>query len=558
MSAMPRFDLHALRQLAGERVFARGEAYFRDGLVGGLDLGPEGVVARVAGTETYDTVVSGRGTAIGGHCSCPAYARDGFCKHMVAVALAANGESSSRAAGGDDPSAAIREHLKAKGTDALVAIIMEMADRDPALLRKLEVGAAAAGTDDKALEAQLRAAIRDATRTRSYIDYRHARDWAAGVDAALDMLSELASGPRAAMVVGLADYAVDRIETAAESIDDSDGHSGMLMHRVHEIHLAACRAARPDPVALAGKLFRRETGDHDGTFDAAAEEYADILGEAGLAEYRRLAQTAWDNLPGRVGPRHGAEDLGYGRHRLAAILDFFAARDGDVEARIALRAKHLTSQWDYLQLAAFCAEQGREEEALRRAEEGLWLFEDDRPDERLVYFAVDLLVKAKRKTEAEAHLWQAFEKAPNLDLYGRLRKSGGEAAAQRAIGFLQQRLASVAATRWYAPADLLVRIMTKEKMFADAWRLVQEHPVSRDVQEALARASETTHAREARAVYAQRVEDLARGGGNPAYTEAAAFIARIARLQSAAEQAAYVAGVKERHGRKRNFMKLLG
>ena len=52
------------------------------------------------------------------------------------------------------------------------------------------------------------------------------------------------------------------------------------------------------------------------------------------------------------------------------ILDFFAERDGDVEARIALRMRDLSSPWDYLQLAEFCLSQGRQDEALRRAEEG--------------------------------------------------------------------------------------------------------------------------------------------------------------------------------------------
>ena len=47
-------------------------------------------------------------------------------------------------------------------------------------------------------------------------------------------------------------------------------------------------------------------------------------------------------------------------------------------------------------------------------------------------------------------------------------------------------------------------------------------------------------------------------GGDPAYAEAAKLIARMAALRSAPEQAAYVAALKLRFDRKRNFMKLLG
>ncbi len=106
-----------------------------------------------------------------------------------------------------------------------------------------------------------------------------------------------------------------------------------------------------------------------------------------------------------------------------------------------MRAKDLSSSWGYLQLAEFCLAQGREAEALRRAEEGLWLFEDDRPDKRLVLFAADLLAKAGRKSDAGTQLRRAFEKAASLALYVRFRKFGGEAARARAVQFLEARLA---------------------------------------------------------------------------------------------------------------------
>ncbi|SME99439.1 Uncharacterized conserved protein, contains Zn finger domain [Tistlia consotensis] len=553
----PRFDLDTLRDLAGDRVLARGQAYFRDGLVEILDIGPGRVLARVTGSEEYRTEVTGQGRAIGGACSCPAFERDGFCKHMVAVALAANAATAPGQPEGPGLLDRIREHLRTRSVEALVETIVGIAERDPALLRKLEIAAAATGADDKALEARLKRAIRDATRTGGFVDYWQAAAWAGGADAALDLLAELASGPRAALVVELADYAVERIESAIEEIDDSDGHCGALLARSQEIHLEACRAARPDPVALARDLFRRETKGEYGGFEAAAERYADVLGEAGLGEYRRLAEEAWATLSPRGGPPRGEQDE-VDRDSLMAILDFFAARDGDLETRIALRAGNLVSPWAYLQLAEFCRAHGREAEALSTAEEGLWLFEDRGPDERLLSCAVDLLLSAGRAADAEAHLWRAFEKAPSLGLYGRLRALGGEQAAPRAVAVLEGRLDGRRASLWESPADLLVHVMIEERMFEAAWTVVRARGASREVKQALAVASEATHPGEALAVYAEHVEELARVGGNPSYAEAAALIARMAGLRGAAEQATYLTDVKARHGRKRNLMKLLG
>ena len=91
--------------------------------------------------------------------------------------------------------------------------------------------------------------------------------------------------------------AIERIERAAESVDDSDGHCGALLERARDIHLAAARAARPEPLQLARDLFAREMEQDSDAFDGAAALYADALGTEGLAEYRRLAAAAWTSCP---------------------------------------------------------------------------------------------------------------------------------------------------------------------------------------------------------------------------------------------------------------------
>jgi tetratricopeptide (TPR) repeat protein len=262
------------------------------------------------------------------------------------------------------------------------------------------------------------------------------------VDAALDAFGELASGKRAAVILKLANRGLERIERAIEDVDDSGAHCANLLDRARGIHLAAARVVRPEPVRLARDLFVREmAGDYD-TFQGVAALYADVLGEEGVAEYRRLAAAAWERLTPLRGGRELQEALA-DYDRLAEILDFFAEQDGDVDTRVALRTKGLSSAWKYLQLAEFCCAHGREDEPLCRAEEGLWLFEDDRPDERLVAFAAELLIKAGRSEDAEAHLWRAFENLPSLELYKRIRRLASEEGRDRAVKFLDARLAAL-------------------------------------------------------------------------------------------------------------------
>ena len=364
-----RFDVDMLREFAGAKTFARGQPYHRSGQVEILLIEPQRVLAQVTGTDEYRTELTGRGDDFDGECSCPAFADRGFCKHLVATALAANELGDEEAEASGTSVSRIREHLRQKGVEALVELVLDLATRDPALLRKLDAAAAPKDVDDKTLGARLRKAIDRATRIPDYVGYGEASDWASQVDSVLDTVAELPS-ERAAVVIELADFAIKRIVQAIASLDDSDGHCGPLLERASDIRLAATCELRPEPVKLARDLFVRE-------------------------------------------------------------------------------------------------------------------MEDD---------------------------------------YGN---------------------------------DLLIRIRIGEKNFDAAWAIVRTQGASMDLKIELAKTSETTHPADALKVYLAQVDALVNSGHGSSYEEAAKLIARMAKLRDKGEHVAYVLELKVRHGRKRNFMKLL-
>ncbi|MGB3583749.1 MAG: SWIM zinc finger family protein [Roseiarcus sp.] len=255
---LPRFDIAALKRVAGA-AFARGEAYHRDGRVELLAVGPERVLAEVSGTEDYRVRLVRKGETFGGECTCPAFEDFGFCKHMVATALAAN-QAAIESTPDTGAFGRIRAHLTAKPHDALVSMILELAERDPVLFRKLDIASAGDSLDEKTLAARLSKAIDKATETRGHIGYDEAGGWAAGVEEALDALDALDS-KRDGLLLKLAGRAIDRIESAIEWIDDSDGECGALLERARDIHVRAARGAHPEPLALARDLFHRELED---------------------------------------------------------------------------------------------------------------------------------------------------------------------------------------------------------------------------------------------------------------------------------------------------------
>jgi tetratricopeptide (TPR) repeat protein len=331
------------------------------------------------------------------------------------------------------------------------------------------------------------------------------------------------------------------------------------MARAADIHLGACRDAKPDGVELARTLYAREMEEEYDVFSGAAATYADVLGKKGLAEYRRLAEAAFRKLP----PRGRKKAYDQERSRLSRIMDYFAERDADLEARIAIREADQSSPFDVLRLAEFCLDHGREDEALRRAEEGLWLFEDDQPDERLYHFVARLLGKKGRNEEAVAHLMRAFDKTPSLALHESLKSVGGAEASEAAIARLRSMIAASPPTArpptaCDARSDLLIEILMAEERYEDAWVVLRECGAGARLALRLAEKSGKAHQTEAIAVYRQHVESLVRIGGSRSYEEAARTIARMADLQTAAVHAAYIDDLRTRHKPKRNFIKLLG
>lgn len=96
------------RELFAPHILQRGENYFYDGSVDGLEAeeNPDGTVtlsAMVAGTRDYDVEITLEyGLPVDMYCSCP-YAAENLCKHMAAVLFEAEsqGTKAGSAAGSD-------------------------------------------------------------------------------------------------------------------------------------------------------------------------------------------------------------------------------------------------------------------------------------------------------------------------------------------------------------------------------------------------------------------------------------------------------------------------
>jgi uncharacterized Zn finger protein len=123
-----------LLRLAGPRAFVRGEAYLAEGRVRSLHEDGSVLAGVVEGSEAYRVEVrrgSGGRSQLIASCTCPHGADGRFCKHAVAVALAGLQEREESEEGG------LRGWLERQRHGALVELLMEAAQADPALAARL-------------------------------------------------------------------------------------------------------------------------------------------------------------------------------------------------------------------------------------------------------------------------------------------------------------------------------------------------------------------------------------------------------------------------------------
>lgn len=572
------FDLDALKQVAGEKIFARGALYHKEGAVEIISFGKNRVRARILGTHIYEAELSLNSGKISGRCSCPADRDYGFCKHLVAVALSVKDLEPGAQKTTKSRMEKIRDYLHGLDKEALARLVLSHAESDPAILKGLEMGMKAAQGDMVGVIEDGKKVITKATTVRGFVDYDRAPGWARRLEEVLGQIGPLIGTGSSSAALELLDHFFDRMETALENIDDPDGLAGDVCNKAADLYRQACRSLQGDPEDLAGRLFRRETESGWDFFSNVCSDYRDILGKEGLSAYKKLAREAWERLP-EVNPNRAQRDtLSTRRYALKSILDSLAEGEDDLDARIALRTKDLSSSGHYLELAKLCFDHGRQDDALKWAEEGLCQFKDDKwPDERLKQFTYDLYLVRGDKTKARDLIWNSFLERPDADKYTAIRDLSKDLAEQ-AIVFLKEKIAKAGKKtgknpdfenyvfhkgivgymeRRDSPAVLLSAILLDEKRLPEAWEVVKDYDAPYDLLEKLARASEKTLPKESVSAYEMLIERYVSKGNTPSYKKAAKLIGFLAGLRGRDEQAAYVSSLSTKYKAKRNFMKLL-
>jgi uncharacterized Zn finger protein len=551
----------AMLELAGKTYFERGEGYHRGGHVSALVEHEGVIVAKVAGTEDYRVRLWAE-DGLAFSCDCPLGLDGEFCKHCVAAGLAwLDGDFSEDAPGGSATMADVQTYLEEQDRAVLVRIVMEQAMEDEGLRERLLLRASRMGGLDLAT---FRRAVDDAVDFDNYSDSPW--DHASGIQNVIGAIAELLEEGFAAEVVELSEYALAKIEGIGDYAVD-----GTIYTILEDLHHEACRRAKPDREALAKRLFEWELGGDYYTFFDAVNTYADVLGDKGLAEYRRLAEKEWADVPA-LGPDPENRPRYYGkRERLADIMQTLAYRSGDVEALVAVKSKDLSSSFAYLEIARIYKQAGDGEKALEWAEEGTWVFPGGgHPDLRR--FLADEYHDRGRHEEAMNLIWTRFVEAPRLEGYVELKAHADRAGTwerwrTKALDYLREEMArekmESQGSYLSPPVDSsrLVEILLWEGNVEEAWSEAKEGGCSDQLWLNLAARREEVYPEESLAIYQERIEPLVNRTTNKAYRDAYELLIRMRELTRQlgreAEFEEYVELLRLQYKRKRNFIKLL-
>ena len=551
MTAVLPFTEADVKDAADPRSFQRGLDYLHS--VDDLEVSETQITATVFGTHEYRVRLAFGDEAITGDCTCP-YGREGaFCKHCVAVAI------SVLRLGQDMPQliettkagrVKLESWLESLSKKELLAELLGVLDQDHDLRRRFEMRAASVNAD----AATVRRAVEEliAPPRRGYVDYDGAFEFADGVREAAGAIDGLIEAGAAADAIGIAREAIDLVIDAFEYADDSSGFIGDAAYELLAVHLRACEAAPPDPVALAEYLcyLLLQRGDYGVTPDLA--DYAGLLGDRGLAAVRKRVADAYAQNPGNWQAR--------------SLLESIAKAEGDIDTVVAIYTSHLDDRGcSHLRIAEELDEAGRGAEALDWAERGVR--EAARPDQRLVDYLAGRYAAAGRDHDVLALRRDRFRAERTLVNYQALRAAATAQGAwphERADALVllhrdARRSAQMPRT-WAWNGAVLVDALLDDGDLDAAWDAAKD-AASEPQWLRLADASITGRPADALAVYLGAIAGLKTMTGDPVYHRMAGLLlsARACHeaLGTTEKFRGYLAALRTDQKRKRNLMKIL-
>lgn len=506
---------------AGDIIFERGRDYVRH--VRGLVVMGSCATAIVQASSAYVVELEWGGRGLKPDCSCPHFARGYFCKHVVAVGLAA---------------LAVRHPVE------------ESAVEEPAG-HEIDINA----SDPKSLVES----VSQALGIRGFIDYGRSFEVAREADYLLDELEERLMVNGAEIVRPALLKALTRLRALSLRADDSGGSIGDASQRAADLYARACREGTPDPVKLARWLvkFRDES---PGWPITELGDFVDAFDERGMRAYRKAVD--------QLDEKYAGLDK-WKRFEINRIRLELADHDGDVD-----RAIVLLSQGEHPEFGAIVDRLravGRDSEAsewtdravaegrisTRHGRGSYWLDPTDVADEYLAAGRDEDALVVLRENFVRTHGLESFQLLMKFaDRLGRGAVERGRAMAKARELATEHPFSNSAVSN----GAVLVEIALAEKDLDAAWKASDTFGPGHQWRQ-LSAKSETTYPRRAADLFLGGLEKDLRYPNSKIYPEIAKTLAHMRGLYERAgdhlDFAELMSGLRASYANRPALMKAL-
>ena len=175
-----------LLEEAGDLSFERGQDYVK--YVVGLRVTGSRAHASIQAKRVYQVELDWARSDIRCSCTCPFFEQGFFCKHLVAVGLAAIDAGHGKPSTATNGEPIIADLVALLDDTEVRALVVELAERDPGVLRVLELRGAARSGDVSVLAGELEGMVKQALAVRGHVDYRRSFGVARDAEQLLDEL----------------------------------------------------------------------------------------------------------------------------------------------------------------------------------------------------------------------------------------------------------------------------------------------------------------------------------------------------------------------------------
>lgn len=565
LNEFPDITDDLLIKLAGKKAFALGKASFEQGAVTDLKTRGKkitGAVPAIPGDTGGKVQLHYTQKGVEGSCDCPESDGIDFCLHCVAVALALRSrQSNPKLKKSAKPVEVLTRYFERQSKEDLLQTLVQVINSDKALRQKwlLEADNALGRLDKSALRKRITSAI---PFKRNIQRYHRVRKYFADMEKALVTLQEPVQLLPSDQQLELIEYAIERLDKATDTIDDSGGYRYPVMERLQAMYLSAFASVSWPEQKKAERLVQILMDNEYGFYGTVPDDYVEVISPECFDLFYACVQQKWDALPQWQGG-NWREKLQYSS--LQRVLEQTLKQDSDIAGLIELRQKVVENPLDYIELAELNLKLPNYVQAQ------VWL--DQIPGShvsgrlRVQKLQQEIFLGTGQPELALEQQWHAFIMHRELEEYRALKvmatRSGDHRDwYQQSETFLEKEIAALedGYLQGYQKQhliNLLGWIYLEEQDMEKLWNLINEMTIDPDLLQAFGQQSLDSPQR-VLSCYCRIVHFYVGSGNNEGYRRAVALLQELHQLLSAPEHAVSLDNVLQelrvKYRPKRNFI----